>query len=186
MWDYLRYPLLVLLWAVTLMSGILAILREALTIYRPNETHPRSLFWNSIVIAFVISSGILWVIEHQKVAEQQHLRVEAETKLDGLTRPQLSGRVEFAWRGDSAEVGGCIVLLNVLIKNDGAPSVASAWHLSVKSASLNITRPPAIIPDGFTVSQGWETVCGVPMQTIASKRELRIPQFRRVFLQGDG
>jgi hypothetical protein len=81
MWDYLRYPLLVCLWAVTLMSGILSILRESLQIYRPSETQPRSLFWNCTVIAFIISAGILWAIEHQKVAEQQHLRTEAEKNL---------------------------------------------------------------------------------------------------------
>ena len=55
------------LWGLALMTGILSLLREAIQIFAPEKAPPRSLFWNCIVIAFIISSAILWFLEHQKV-----------------------------------------------------------------------------------------------------------------------
>lgn len=65
--DYVRFIRGILLWAVALMSGILSILREALTVFAPDQVLQRSLFWNCVIISFVISAAILWVLEHKKV-----------------------------------------------------------------------------------------------------------------------
>lgn len=66
MWELLWH---MVVWIVAIMSGILALVREALQIYRPEKIRPRSLFWNCVVIALIISAGILWFIEHQKVVD---------------------------------------------------------------------------------------------------------------------
>ncbi len=58
--DYFHFILEILLWAVALMSGILSILREALAIFLPERVPKRSLFWNCVIISFVISATILW------------------------------------------------------------------------------------------------------------------------------
>jgi hypothetical protein len=64
MGSYLRYPVLVLLWMVALMSGVLSIARELYGMYS-GQLPPRSLFWSCAWIAFVVSAAILWVIEHR-------------------------------------------------------------------------------------------------------------------------
>lgn len=64
MWGYLRH---MLLWVVAIMSGFLVILREVLQIYNSEKLQSLSLFWNCAVIAFIITAGILWFLEHRKV-----------------------------------------------------------------------------------------------------------------------
>src|SRR5207245_8777878 len=72
-------------------------------------------------------------------------------QLEELTKPKLSGRVDFVWTVDLGK-GVCQVWLNLSIKNDGAPSIASSWKLSLKSAAVNIDRQgPTVIQDGYTV-----------------------------------
>jgi hypothetical protein len=68
MLSYLRYPFLILLWVIVLMSGVLSIGRELYGIY-VGQVPPRSMFWSSSWVAFVISAAILWVIEHRSVSQ---------------------------------------------------------------------------------------------------------------------
>ena len=75
--GYLQYLLSMLLWGVALMSGILSIVREVLSIFFPKIVPQRSLFWNCVFIAFIISAAILWFIEHQKV-EKSKPRLNAQ------------------------------------------------------------------------------------------------------------
>jgi hypothetical protein len=140
MLDYLRYPLLISLWVVTLMSGILSILREALSIYRP-QTEPRSLFWNCVVIAFVLSAGILWVIEHQKVAEQEALRISAESKLIALSHPDFAISVGATISAYVEEKHSTISITYMKIVNNGAESSAVDWVAHYTSAKLNSDVP---------------------------------------------
>ena len=125
--EYLRYPLLVLLWVVALMSGILSIGRELLGIYRGNQVVPRTLFWNCVIIAFVISGGILWFLEHQRATA-------AEAKLEDLTKPKLGGRIIQATRLTPIE-GELPLVLTMKVWNRGADSIASGYLLTVTSPS---------------------------------------------------
>jgi len=87
---WLEYALNLFVWAVAIMSGILAIAREALAIFLPNRVQQRSLFWNCIIISFVISAGILWGIEHKKVISFQQNNKEIT---DGLADFRINGLV---------------------------------------------------------------------------------------------
>jgi len=67
-------------------------------------------------------------------------------------RPLLAARPDFIWWGTTPELGGCQVFINVMVKNDGSPSIAHGWHLSVQSASVNINHEsPTFIPDGLSL-----------------------------------
>jgi hypothetical protein len=107
------------------MSGILSILREAVAIFLPNQVPQRSLFWNCVIIAFVISAVVLWVIEHAK-------KNKLEKELDH-SKPKLSaeiGLTSVAPAGENNE--NSLVIILVVIKNTGAPSIASDFVLSIK------------------------------------------------------
>jgi hypothetical protein len=92
---WLQYILEMLIWAVALMSGILSILREALAIFAPDKAPQRSLFWNCVIIAFIISAAILWEMEHKKVndlttkLEQKQKNREISDKLASFIRQGL-------------------------------------------------------------------------------------------------
>lgn len=108
------------------MSGILSILREAVAIFLPNQVPQRSLFWNCVIIAFVISAVILWVIEHTK-------KNKLEKELD-RSRPKLSAEIGLTVTAPAgANNESSLVIIMVTIKNTGAPSIASDFYLSVKS-----------------------------------------------------
>lgn len=123
--DTLRYILNILLWMVALMSGILSLARELLLIYRGEQVQQRSLFWNCVIIAFVISAGILYFLEHQRATE-------AETKLQDVMeqRPKLQG--EFRFVITSQQQQETFALIAVTISNRGMPSIADGWQLTVK------------------------------------------------------
>ncbi|MGD0971538.1 MAG: hypothetical protein ABSA04_09090 [Desulfobaccales bacterium] len=57
------------LWWLALMTGVLALARELIQVFRPNKVRARSQFWNWVVIAFIISSCIVWSSEHNKVID---------------------------------------------------------------------------------------------------------------------
>src|SRR5712664_266762 len=95
--NLLWYFLQISLWVVALMSGILSLARELLLIYRGQQVQQRSLFWNCIIIAFVVSATSLWILEHQKlIATQGQLQVN-KNELDrerNNNAPQLVGEIE--------------------------------------------------------------------------------------------
>jgi hypothetical protein len=52
--------------------------------------------------------------------------------------------------GESPEINGCTLFINLQIRNVGFPSVAHTWRLSIKSKSINADRIiPTFIPDGL-------------------------------------
>jgi len=55
---------------VGLMSGILSIFREFLLFMAPDKVQEKPLFWASVRIAFVLSAGVAWWLEHRTSAEQ--------------------------------------------------------------------------------------------------------------------
>lgn len=66
--SYFRYPLLIILWVVSLMSGVLSLLRETYTIYS-GQLPAKPLFWSCTMVAFIVSAAILWGIEHRTVRQ---------------------------------------------------------------------------------------------------------------------
>lgn len=85
MYSYLKYPLLVVLWMVALMSGALSIFREVYGLYS-GVIPARSLFWSCAWVAFVFSAAISWVIEHKE-------KLEAEKRAD-TGRPRLTLKLD--------------------------------------------------------------------------------------------
>jgi hypothetical protein len=79
--SYLRYPVLVILWVVALMSGVLSIVREVYTMYS-GQLPAKPLFWSCIRLAFMLSAAILWFLEHKG-------RLEADARAD-LGKPQFA------------------------------------------------------------------------------------------------
>lgn len=100
------------------MSGVLSIAREVLSIFFPDKIPPRSLFWNCVVIAFIISAAILWFIEHQKVEK---------------SKPILNAQVDVFAAAPSGEKGeNSIVVITATITNIGAPSIVNNIGVSIK------------------------------------------------------
>ena len=63
--SYLRYPLLIVLWVVALMSGVLSLARELYGLY-VGVIPQKTLFWSFLWLAFVISASALWALERKK------------------------------------------------------------------------------------------------------------------------
>jgi len=127
--SYFRYIFGIFIWAVALMSGILSILREGLAIFYPDRFPQRSIFGNCVIIAFIISAIILWIIEHKKVI---NLTTEAKRERD-RSKPNLSAEIDFtavAPAGDKDE--SSLITIMAIIKNTGAPSIVSNFKLLVK------------------------------------------------------
>jgi hypothetical protein len=80
--SYLRYPLLVIVWVVALMSGALSIVREIYTMYS-GQLPAKPLFWSCARLAFIFSAAILWYLERKG-------RLEADARVD-------QGRPHFAF-----------------------------------------------------------------------------------------
>lgn len=143
----LEYLLHLLLWVVALMTGFLSILRELLSIYRPKQG-PRSLFWNCIIIAFVISASILWFIEHQKITDLTNELKESKEH----NKPNFALSINQTIIGQSPNLNETFLLINLGIKNIGSPSVAIGWFLSVKSPSVTVDKKtPSFIQDGYEI-----------------------------------
>jgi len=100
------------------------------------------LLW--VVGAFCIVWGfyVAW-------KDQYNARVQAEKKLEGLTRPKLIGVMDQLVAGNTPELGGIQVFVVVSIKNDGAPSIAQAFQMRIKADSYDATERPTFIPEGF-------------------------------------
>lgn len=127
------------------MSGILAILREALSIFYPNLAPQRSLFWNCVIIAFVISASVLWAMEHQKAVDL--------AKRITKTFPELSGVINFSAVAPAGEhEENTIVTVVATVKNTGTPSIADDFTLSIKSGNRETKGQAFPIPETITLA----------------------------------
>ncbi len=72
---------------VWFMSGAFGIVQTLILMYSkdPNPVWQEKVFWSFVWIAFVVSSFIVWIIEHRKVRE-------LERRIDG-NRPLLAGYI---------------------------------------------------------------------------------------------
>ena len=118
---YLRIAFQFLLFAVALMTGILSLFREALSIFAPHKAPPRSLFWNCVIIAFILSASILWYQEHRKAISN---------------KPKLNaefGIFSVAPAGEENE--DSIITISATITNRGAPSIVQ--HIKIEIETEN-------------------------------------------------
>jgi hypothetical protein len=124
--SYLSWFQIALL-MVGLMSGFLSLFREVLLIWHPDRLKSGNLFWRCTLISFILSSAILWMLEHKSVLEKQ-------TQLEALTVPHFWGVIDYVsvFPKDMNDPQlGTIVLVVARIKNDGAPSIAEFMPLKV-------------------------------------------------------
>ncbi len=107
--------------AVCIMTGALSLFRDALATFNPGTAPPRTIFWNLVSIAFIISAWVLWNREHKK-AERN--------------KPIFQGDFHVfaaAMGGDENE--SSIFTIYGLITNTGSPSI-------VKNINVTFTRGP--------------------------------------------
>jgi hypothetical protein len=122
--SYLSWLQIVLI-MVALMSGILSIIRELISIYAPNRVVGGSLFWRCVWVSFIISAVLLWGIEHGHT-------IELQERLDSLTKPIIEYRFEqwaFISFKDSPE--STRVFAQIALKNRGAASIVEHWEMSM-------------------------------------------------------
>lgn len=71
MLSYIKFPVIIVVWMVALMSGILSIAREAYGIFS-GTVPPRTLLWSCLWVAFVMSATVSWGIEHKKCRDERN------------------------------------------------------------------------------------------------------------------
>jgi hypothetical protein len=93
--------------------------------------------------------------------QQREIAITSQQKLDGLSKPQLTGELLQIIRGDisnlsSGELSVRVFLL-VSIKNLGSPSIADSFLVTVEKGELKKTERLVFIPDGYTVTGGTDS-----------------------------
>jgi hypothetical protein len=128
---------------VAVMSGVLAIFREVIGIYRGESISQRSLFWHCVLIAFVLSAAIVWFQQNQKITS---LEIELEAKKKERPKPELVGEVvEQLWlENDSGTTFFCLLR----VKNTGSlPSIVDG----VRFRAAGLIKEPTMFPDRVRV-----------------------------------
>ncbi|MEE9910118.1 MAG: hypothetical protein K4571_00200 [Deltaproteobacteria bacterium] len=133
------------------MSGILAIFREALLIFYPNNTQQQSVFWSCVLIAFIISAAIL-LFQQRKVINTitKELDEEKENK-----RPKLTAEFNVFAVAPAGKLNeDSIVSLTATITNVGAPSIISHVELILKKEGREIKGENIVLSSGPIVFEG--------------------------------
>jgi hypothetical protein len=139
----MREVLSLIVLMVAFMSGILSIIREAISIFYPAQAAPATLFWRCVWIAFILSAGTAWYLEHQKA--------EALANDLDASKPRFSGEIHYAYPFKLADKSA--VLLAATINNTGFKSVARGWRLRYQSKYITLDSVPyERIPNELTVS----------------------------------
>jgi hypothetical protein len=125
---------------VLLMTGILALIREWIGYLDPDSENQRRVFWTCIRSAFIIAAVWLWIAEVQQV-------ITLQQRLSALTVPNISGEFGFAITNVSSEPtqipmaakdDDLLATFSGYIRNNGAPTVLSAWGSDVVLANGTI------------------------------------------------
>jgi hypothetical protein len=149
--GYLQYWLNVLLWGVALMSGILSIAREVLSIFFPGQVPQRSLFWNCVVIACIISVSLLWWLEHIKAInfskELEKEKSDKEPKLNAEFSVLATSPV-----GEHDE--SSVIIITAIITNIGAPSIISNVQVVIKKGNVEIQGKDLVLGQGPMFLEG--------------------------------
>jgi hypothetical protein len=127
---------------VAFMSGILALIREFLLIHRPDRINEKFLFWRCVMIAFILSSATLWILEH-------HQTLALQSTLDQLTKPYFV--VESQNQASGCSDQSTLTFLGVRITNNGADSAVSDYEAYYDSETLNSTKVKTVYLPGRTL-----------------------------------
>jgi hypothetical protein len=169
MGSYLKYPGLIFLWMVALMSGSFSIFRELYGIY--SGTVPqRTVFWSCAQIAFIISACALWAIEHRE-------KLELLKQLDNAN-PKFTLLLEsIIWIYDPS-LDTTVFVLAGGMRNAGAASAAFNWHAtySLNDASEEMTP--------FYVRSEWSIPVGPDLLTLTNA-ELLMSKLMTKLEKGD-
>jgi hypothetical protein len=98
--------------------------------------------WKAGVVLLIWGFYAAWL-------EQRHSVLDAQEKLAEMTKPQLAATLNQFISGDTSD--GCEFLMDLSIRNFGAPSIAYGWHLKLKSDSLDLDLMPTTMVEGFTM-----------------------------------
>jgi len=123
---------------VTLMSGILSLVREAVQIFAPNKMAEKKLFWMCVRIAFVISAIALWCVEHSA-------NLELHSEINTHSRPDLQVVVA-ALQIANHTVGETVVMAQMGVLNKGADSAITHMAAHFKSPTFDQAVPIVYLP----------------------------------------
>jgi hypothetical protein len=175
--SYLSWLQIALL-MVGFMSGILSTVREFVLIVKPDKVKEGFLFWRCVVIAFILSSCALWIIEHHKTLVLEAAGNQLQGKLDALTKPEFEltygtlviGRENYAVGGKPYQYS--TVFLPVTVLNHGAPSVVRRWRMmaTLPNGEVYTGRPfvpssPIHGPNIFKLMGGAEGPISIPIDS---------------------
>jgi hypothetical protein len=136
-----------LLW-VSLMSGALSLIREAIGMYRGEKIGERSAFWHSVFIGFVLSAMVvIWT--RGNTIEQLRAALDR-------SKPDLSGAIERLSVGPAKNSpNDSLIIILAKIKNKSAPSSIDNLKAAVILASgRRVVVTPLQPPVGnFTLTE---------------------------------
>jgi hypothetical protein len=147
MLNYLRYFGKILIWMVTLVSGLFSIMRESLNIAFPEMAKSQSSLWHWMLIAFIISSFYLLIMQHRKISS-------LEKRLD-KSSPYFNTDFDVlavAPAGD--DESDSVIIIMATIKNTGAPSIISDIKVAVKTESGEILGEDIVLGQGPMFLEG--------------------------------
>jgi archaellum component FlaG (FlaF/FlaG flagellin family) len=145
LFSYLSWFSIVLI-MVALMSGILSLVRELLLLYAPEKFGGRIRFWRCVWIAFILSSIILWAVEHSQ-------NMDLHNQIAELNNPELQAKINVPMRanfsyGPNQQSHTEILTLMVTIKNSGSPSIATLDNASFVLRDGRHIDPRVVMPSG--------------------------------------
>jgi hypothetical protein len=118
---------------VALMSGAFSLYRELYGLYI-GVIPPKSLFWESMLIAFIISSAIAWA--------QERMKYLAEVKKGH--NPNISitvHQVSVAFKLIEAKPEPAAFILTILsVRNTGAPSIVDTWLMAMADPKIKVMK----------------------------------------------
>jgi hypothetical protein len=105
---------------VGFMSGSFSIVREAVILFsdNPNPIWQRNLFWSCVLVAFIVSCLMAWVLKHQEL-----LAEKAKNE-----RPDIKGEIEAV---DVDGYGDHFFSLKVRLTSGRAATTISGFKLTV-------------------------------------------------------
>jgi hypothetical protein len=154
MFKYLRFPFNISMWVVTLTTGPLSLLREALLMVDPIRFHTSATFGRSLFFAFIISALVLLIMEHRKVKELEKQLKNAEPN---LTADFNVSAVAPAGENDE----DAIVAISAHITNTGGPSIVKNIGVLVERGEKSLQGQ--FITLDYRGSQFQEIVDGQPV-----------------------
>lgn len=164
---------------VGLMSGVLSIFREFLLFMAPDKVQEKPLFWACVRIAFVLSAGIAWYLEHRTSSERaarldQIERAKPKIKLrqPGAVYSELTA-LNFSDKQGRAIVSFNVPFLKVRFVNDPEHSYPATQANGVR-AKINYHRCSEDVPV-LSIDGRWAESDQPPLYNPAASKAHLLP-----------